>query len=160
MEAMFANSRASNIGQELLEAKMMVNSAMKQEAFNCARCIEAKEDRKKRALAGEKLPAEKCQHCHCGFYSVDAEFLAELRNCEPFKKDKEKEDKSVKETESKKKERDEAEKKSKEEEAGKVRKEVNLMKKRYYNLEQKKNTEKEKSDKGKEENKDPSGSES
>ena len=70
-------------------------------------------------------------------YFVNAEFLAELRNCEPAKKDKE--------TESKKKERDEAEKKSKEEEAGKVRKEVNLMGKRY--LEQKKNTEKEKSDK-------------
>ena len=140
MEAMFANSSASNIGQELLEAKMMVNSAMKGEASNCARCIEAQEDRKKRALAGEKLPTEKCQHCHC-------KFLAELRNFDPAKKDKKKEVKSVKETESKKKKRDEAEKISKEEEAGKIRKEVNLLRKRY--LEQKK-SEKKKSDEGKE----------
>ena len=147
MEAMFANSSASNIGQELLEAKMMVNSAMKGEASNCARCIAAQEDRKKRALAGEKLPTEKCQHCHCKFFEVDAEFLAELRNFDPAKKDKEKEVKSVKETESKKKKRDEAEKISKEEEAGKIRKEVNLLRKRY--LEQKK-SEKKKSDKGKE----------
>ena len=83
MEAMFADSRVSNMGQELLDAKMMVKNAVKGESVNCARCLQAKEDRKKRALAGEKLPNEKCQHCHCSFYEVDAEFLAELRNSEP-----------------------------------------------------------------------------
>ena len=36
MEVMFAASRVSNMGQDLLEAKMMVKNAVKGESVNCA----------------------------------------------------------------------------------------------------------------------------
>ena len=145
MEAMFADSRVSNMGQDLLEAKMMVKNAVKGESVNCARCIEAKEDRKKRAEAGEKLPTEKCQHCHCLFYEVDAEFLAELRDSQPSKRYHEKGDKLLKENESKKKELEEAEKMAKREEDVRIMKEVKLVRKSYD--QKKKELEKEKLEK-------------
>ena len=34
----------------------------------------------KKALAGEKLIREQCNHCHCKFLEVDDERLADLRN--------------------------------------------------------------------------------
>ena len=144
MEAIFANSRANTTGQELLEAKMMVKSSLKNEANNCARCIAAKEDRKKRALAGEKCSAEKCQHCHCQFFNVDEDLLAKLRHNEPSKKDKER----TKERENgaqKVKEADE--KNTKEEERSKMRREV--LRLRTIFKEKKEKAEKEKSRKNK-----------
>ena len=51
MEAIFANSKAHGTGQELLEAKMTVKSAMKNEAANCARCIAAMDERKEKTMA-------------------------------------------------------------------------------------------------------------
>ena len=125
MEAIYADSRAHATGQELLEAKMMVKSTMKAEANNCARCIASKEDRRKSALAGEKLSVEQCQHCHCSFYRVDDELLAELRNSEPSKKAQKSE--LVKDKESKKVEPDS--KTVKEIQEVKVKREVLQLKK-------------------------------
>jgi len=142
MEAIYADSRAHATGQELLEAKMMVKSTMKAEANNCARCIASKEDRRKSALAGEKLSVEQCQHCHCSFYHVDDELLAELRNSEPSKKSHKSE--LVKDKESKKVEPDS--KKVKEIQEVKVKREVLQLKK---NLKEKKGKEKEEKDKEK-----------
>ena len=51
MEAIFANSKAHGTGQELLEAKMTVKCAMKNEAANCARCIAAMDERKEKTMA-------------------------------------------------------------------------------------------------------------
>ena len=119
MEAIYADSRANKTGQELLEAKMTIKSHMKNEANYCARCIAVKEDRRKRALAGENLPAEHCKHCHCKFFEVDENLLAKLRNSEPSKKEKEKQ-KKEREKEKEKKLSEADEKKDKEKEKKRI----------------------------------------
>ena len=83
MEAIYDDSRANSTGQKLLEAKMILKSEVKQEAENCARCTDDKEEQKKKALAGEQLSRQQCQHCHCNFLEVDDEFLADLKNAGP-----------------------------------------------------------------------------
>ena len=149
MEAIYADSHAHATGQELLEAKMMVKSTMKTEANNCARCIASKEDRRKRALAGEKLPDEQCAHCHCSFYEVDDELLAELRNCEPSKKAEKYE--RVKSNQSKKKEPDYKEVKKIQE--SKIKSEVMRLKQKCK--EKEKGRDKEKEDKEKKDKEKP-----
>ena len=86
MEAIYADSRANATGQKLLKAKITVKSAVKQEARKCARCQAYKEDRKKIALAGERLSREQCNHCHCSFLEVYEELLADLRSCGPYQR--------------------------------------------------------------------------
>ena len=137
--ATFADSRAHATGQELLEAKMMVKSTMKVEADKCARCIASKENRRISALSGEKLSVKQCQHCHCSFYCVDDELLAELRNHEPSKKYLASE--LVKDKESK---IEPNSKKLKENQEVKVKREVLQLKK---NFKEKKDNKKEKKDK-------------
>ena len=131
MEAIFADSRANSTGQELLEAKMTVRSAVKQEADNCARCEDAKEERKKKALAGERLPKEKCNHCHCSFLEVDDELLADLRNSGPHKRCDMSEKKLAVENKSQEKKMEEVKTKSKEDYNAKLKTETILMKKRF-----------------------------
>ena len=123
---------------------MMVKSTMKAEANKCARCIASKEDRKKSALAGEKLSVDQCQHCHCTFYEVDDELLAELRNHEPIKKSQKSD--LVKAKESKKIELND--KKVKEIQELKVKREVLRLKKNFKEKKEKER-EKAKSDKEK-----------
>ena len=92
MEAIFSNSKAANIGQELLEAKMTVKGSMKNQSLNCKRCVASKSERERKILAGEKVAeVEKCKHCHCTFFKVDDELLAELRDHQPAKRFKERE---------------------------------------------------------------------
>ena len=148
MEGIYADSHAHATGQELLEAKMMVKSTMKTEANKCARCIASKEDRRKRALAGEKLTAEQCAHCHCSFYEVDDELLAELRNFEPSKKCEKYE--KVKSNKSKKKEPDDQEVKKIQE--SKMKNEVMRLKQKFK---KEKERDKEKKDKEKKDMENP-----
>jgi hypothetical protein len=96
-----------------------------------------REDRRKSALAGEKLSVEQCQHCHCSFYCVDDELLAELKNHKPNQKSQKSD--LEKDKESKKIEPDS--KKVKEIQETKVKREVLQLKK---NLRKKKDEEKEK----------------
>ena len=142
MEAVFADARANATGQKLLEAKMTVKSAVKQESKNCARCQASKEESKRRALAGERLPREQCKHCHCSFLEVDEELLADLRNCGPHQRCEISEKKDAVEDKSKEKMSEEDKKKSKEEYETLLKKETILMKQRYLK-EKKKAVEKE-----------------
>ena len=132
MEAIFADSRANATGQDLLEAKMTVKSSMKNEAANCLRCKAAKEDRREKILAGEKVAQrEKSTHCHCKFFEVDEELLADLRDHQPFKKSKEREAKKAAETVQNIKNMEKMDQKRKEENAKILDREVQGMKKRF-----------------------------
>ena len=132
MEAIFANSKAHGTGQELLEAKMTVKSAMKNEAANCARCIAAKEERKEKTMATEKVAQKvKCDHCHCKFFKVDNELLADLRDHQPFKRSKESDLKKAAENVKTKKNLEDLELKRKEEDLRNLNREVHEMKKRF-----------------------------
>ena len=86
MQAIYSDSKCNRTEQELLESKMAVKSAVKAEAVNCARCIEAKKEIKEKKLKGERVKKEKCTHCHCSFLEVGDELLNDLRNCEPGRK--------------------------------------------------------------------------
>ena len=131
MEAIYADSRASSTGQKLLEAKMTVKSAVKQEADNCARCTADKEERKKKGLAGERLSRQQCQHCHCNFLEVDDELMADLRNSGPHKRSVLSEKKAAAENKSKEINSEEIRKKSKEDFDIKLKKETMFFKKRF-----------------------------
>ena len=98
---------------------------------NCARCIKAKEDYKRRVLAGEKVLREQCTHCHCKFLDVDEELLADLRNHEPYKRSAENDKQTAAENVTKKIKLDEAANKSKEEDITKLEKEAALFIKRH-----------------------------
>jgi hypothetical protein len=139
MEAVYTDPRANATGQQLLEAKMTVKSAVKEEAYNCARCKVAKEERKEQALAGEKLPREQCNHCHCKFLEVDDELLADLRNCGPSQRFELNKTKASAESKRKSKENNSEEviKKNNEDICTKLKKETLLMKKRYLEKKEK-----------------------
>ena len=88
MENIYADNRSNNTGQELLDSKMIVNSAVKAEAEHCARCIESKKDKAEKERRGENVPKrEQTSHCRCSLVEVDSELLAKLRNYEPHKKE-------------------------------------------------------------------------
>ena len=131
MEAISADPRANATGQKLLDAKMTVKSAVKQESKRCARCKASKEDRKRRAAAGEGLPRDQCAHCHCSFLEVDKELLTDLRNCGPRKRWEESDKKAAAKQKEKEKASDEDKKKRKEDYERMLKKETVLMKKRY-----------------------------
>ena len=86
MSDIFSNPKANATSQDLLKAKMLVKGSFKAEAANCARCGEAEKDMKERQLAGEKVPKKQCSHCHCSFFAVTDELLADLRSHQPHKK--------------------------------------------------------------------------
>ena len=154
MEAVYADPRANATGQKLLEAKMTVKSAVKQEARNCARCQANKEDRKKRALAGERLPREQCNHCHCSFLEVDEELMADLRSCGPYQRYDQSEKKAA--VEESKEKSDADKKKRKEDYEVMLRKETMLMRKRFQ---EKKASEKEEEKKAAEKEKNKAADE-
>ena len=129
MEAIYADSRANATGQKLLEAKKTVKSAVKQKARKCARCQAYKEDRKKRAFAGERLPREQCNHCHCSFLEVDEELLADLQSCGPHQRFEQSEKKAA--VGECKEKSDAAKKKKKEDYEVMLRKETLLMRRRF-----------------------------
>ena len=55
MENIYGDNRSNNTSQELLDAKMIVNSAVKAEAEHCARCIESKKDKDEKENRGENV---------------------------------------------------------------------------------------------------------
>ena len=75
----FANPKVNNLSQELLDSKQVVKSAERAEARNCARCKEREKERKEKQLRGEKLPKERCKHCHCSLLKVDDNLLKKRR---------------------------------------------------------------------------------
>ena len=144
MEAVYSDSRANRTEEALLEAKMTVKSAVKKEEANCRRCVEAEEDRKRRTEAGEKLGPKHINHCHCKLLEVDAELIADLRNCGPHKRAEESEKKSKVDNLKKKKDLEEAKKKAVPEEAEKLKKAVFQLRKNYCEKQKEKEKEKEK----------------
>ena len=96
MEGIYTDPKCNATGQELLEAKMMVNSSVKGEAIHCKRCQEAERDKKLKESRGKSVTKRtQCSHCHCSLFVIDDELLANLRNCEPAKKEVEERKKRI-----------------------------------------------------------------
>ena len=105
---------------------------MKNEAANCARCIAAMDERKEKTVASEKVALKvKCDHCHCKFFKVDEELLANLRDHQPFKKSKESDLKKAAENVKAKKNLEDMKCKREEEDLRNLNREVHEMKKRF-----------------------------
>ena len=125
-------TEVKNTGQELLDSKMIVNSAVKAEAEHCARCIESKKDKAEKERRGENVPKrEQTSHCHCSLVEVDSELLAKLRNYEPHKKEDIEQKRKAKENAEEKKELQEKKENDQEEAERDLQKEIADMKRRF-----------------------------
>ena len=131
MSDVYANSKVTNLSQELLDAKMMVKCAAKAEAKNCARCIAHDEERKEKEKRGEHLSRAQTQHCHCSFLEVDDDMLAGMRTHQPSKmhEEEKKENRLVNEEERKRLEKNRVG--DAEEAERDLKREVAELKKRY-----------------------------
>ena len=131
MEAIYSDRKSNSAGQDLMQAKMSVKSAVKGQEKYCGRCIEAENDRKERKLRGEDAKRRQCSHCHCGFLDVDDNLLAELRKKEPSKMFGERNKKRLVENKEEEIKLSEKKELSKEEAKKDFEREVSDMKKRF-----------------------------
>lgn len=132
MSDIFANPKSNATEQELLDAKMVVKSSMKQEQETCARCVASIEERNKKLSKGETVPKRfQISHCHCSLVRIDDDLLADIRSCEPFKKEKKEQEERAKENKAKEKEQVERKAKDDAEEENDLKKEITDMKRKF-----------------------------
>ena len=133
MEAIYSDPKSNSTGQDLMQAKMSVKSAVKGQEKYCKRCIEAEKERKEMKARGEDVKRRQCSHCHCGFLDVDDNLLAELRNKQPGKMFKERNKKRLVENKEEETKLSEKKEQKKEEAKKDFEREVSDMKKRFQN---------------------------